>query len=136
MTEERDLDGQIRALAASDARFSDGAYHFVFEALDFTIRWLGRDRAEGTERHVGGKELLEGIRRYAMREFGPLSRVVFESWGIHRTRDFGEIVFRLVDAGLLSRQDSDSIEDFDGGFDFVAAFERGYAIETTDLRLS
>ncbi|HKE01190.1 MAG TPA: Minf_1886 family protein [Planctomycetota bacterium] len=135
MRDEQDLETRIRALSRRDPRYDERAYLFVLESLDRTIRSLGRAREEGAARHVSGPELLDGIRRYALDQFGPLSRVAFETWGVRRTQDFGAIVFRLVDAGLLSRQDSDSLDDFAGGFDFVDAFERGYEVPVNEARI-
>lgn len=129
MTRERDLEATIRKLGDREPQYAYAAYHFVLEALEHTMRWLGRDKEEGLERHVRGRELLEGIRRYSLETFGPLARTVFESWGVHRTEDFGRMVFNLVDEGLLSRQDSDSLDDFAAGFDFGETFETGYRIQ-------
>ena len=77
----------------------------------------------GEERHIGGRELLEGIRLFAADQFGPMAPLVFERWGVRSSEDFGEIVFNLVDAELLSRRPEDSRLDFVGGFDFDDAFE-------------
>ena len=95
-----------------DSRYQRESYDFVFEALDFTIKQIGE------KRHVTGVELLEGIRKYAIRQFGPLVKVVFSKWGVHRTGDFGEIVFNLVGAGLMGKTDKDSKDDFNEVFKF------------------
>ena len=55
---------------------------------------------------------------------GFLARTVFAEWGIYQTADFGEIVFNLVEVGHLSKQETDSKEDFGDVFDFEEAFER------------
>jgi uncharacterized repeat protein (TIGR04138 family) len=130
----RELELRIQRVADKDERYRAAAYLFVLEALEHTMRRLGRDRAQGTARHVGGRELLAGIREHALQEFGPLARTVFAAWGIHRTEDFGQIVFRLVEAKLLSRQETDTLEDFASGYDFVETFEREYRIERLDAR--
>ena len=55
-----------------------------------------------------------------------LSRDVFDrvlkGWNIRRTRDFGEMVFLLTGIGLMGKQESDHIEDFDEVYDFNDAF--------------
>ena len=66
------------------------------------------------------------MRQYALQSFGPLAAQVWRSWGIHESLDWGRIVFLLVDANLLNRQESDSIDDFRDGFDFDEAFTEGY----------
>lgn len=128
------IDVVVRQLCKKDARYAPDAYIFLMEALEFTMRTLDRDHREGTQRHVGGRELLAGIRAYAGELFGPLAPVVFAQWGIHRTSDFGSLVFKLIDAGQLSRQDSDSIDDFADGFEFEDAFVTQHKVDTGELR--
>jgi uncharacterized repeat protein (TIGR04138 family) len=96
------------------------AYDFVMRGLDFTIRGLGE------RRHVSGAELVDGIMEFAKGEFGPLAKHVLNAWGIHTSRDFGEIVFELVGEGILKKTEDDCIEDFDGRCDFGELLERDY----------
>ena len=118
-----DFDSKVREVVRSDSRFSVNAYGFLAEALGYTITKLDRSEKQGEERHVSGQELLEGIRELAARQFGPLAPVVFSEWGIRASRDFGEMVFNLVEAGLWHKTDRDSREDFASGFDIGSAFE-------------
>ena len=60
---------------------------------------------------------------------GLLARTVFRMWGINRTDDFGELVFNLVEAGLMSKTDEDSRKDFHAVYDLDEALVRGYRIE-------
>lgn len=117
------LDEQLLALRRADRRYARLAYEFVLEALDYTIERYGRSQATGQSRHVNGRELLEGIREYASEQFGPLAKLVLNHWGIERTEDFGEIVFNLVEIGLLNRRADDTRMDFADGYDFAIAFE-------------
>lgn len=121
-TEQDLLEDRIQEVRARDRRFSRHAYYFVLDALDHTMARLGRDQLTGEDRHVGGRELLAGIREHAAEAFGPMASLVFERWGIRRSEDFGEVVFNLIDADLLSRRDEDSRLDFHDGFDFESAF--------------
>ena len=73
-------------------------------------------------RHITGQEFCDGIRRYAIDQYGPLARTVLEYWGIHETLDFGKIVFALVDIGLMRKTEEDSLDDFKGVYDFKTAF--------------
>jgi len=116
------LEDKIQAVRRRDRRYSRHAYYFVLDALDYTMAHLGRDRLTGEDRHVGGRELLEGIREYAADQYGPMADVVFERWGIGAAPDFGEIVFNLVDAELLSRRATDSRLDFVDTVDFRDEF--------------
>ena len=64
-----------------------------------------------------------GIRCFTIAQYGPLGRLVLESMRIYDTSDLGEIVFNLVDAGLLNKQETDSREAFSRGFSFQQALE-------------
>ena len=104
-----------------DPRYDVQAYLFIREALDFTVKQRTRPKRQ-RGRHVSGAELLEGARQYALREYGPLARTVLARWGVERCEDLGEIVFNLVDVGILGKSDEDKKEDFAGGYDFDTAF--------------
>jgi uncharacterized repeat protein (TIGR04138 family) len=119
----------LEAIVKADPRYAPGAYHFIFEALAYTQKMLGIDEAENVaDRHVSGGQLVEGIRRLALEQFGPLAITVFSSWGLHKTGDFGELVFNLVSNELMSKTDEDTPQDFCNIYDFEAAFRRGYKI--------
>ena len=111
----------IHTLCTKDNRYAPDAYLFVRQALDITVKMLEKP-PEGPGRHVSGRELLDGIRNFALQEFGPMTRTVLRSWGINATADFGDIVFNLVESGVLGRTDHDSKEDFKDGYDFEEAF--------------
>ena len=127
-------------LRARDRRYARNAYYFILDALDYTIEELGRHREVGEARHVGGREVLEGARELAALQFGPMAQIVFERWGIQRTEDIGEVVFNLIEIGLLSRRSEDTRLDFMNGFDFRHAFEKKHrerlaAISASDVLL-
>ncbi|MBM3972520.1 MAG: hypothetical protein FJ301_00240 [Planctomycetes bacterium] len=122
-TAEQDLlEDKIQKVRRRDRRYSRHAYYFVLDALDWTMAELGREEKSGEDRHVGGRELLIGIKEYASLQFGPMAALVFDRWGIHKSSDFGEIVFNLIDAELLSRRSTDSRLDFVDGADFRETF--------------
>ena len=77
-------------------------------------------------RHVNGGELLDGIRDLALNRFGPMAKTVFQQWGVERTEDFGEIVFQLVEQGLLGKTEADKRSDFARGYDFDDTFVRDF----------
>ena len=110
-----------------DNRYDRDAYYFVREGLDFTLKMLKKQNQQpAAQRHVSGQELLEGLRRYALDQFGPMSKTVLDFWGVRKCEDFGEIVFGMVEKGILGKTDQDSREDFRGGFDFEDAFVKPY----------
>lgn len=108
-----------------DPRYAEEAYHFLREALDFTIKLLDKP-VEGPGRHVSAQELLEGIRQFAIKEYGPMALRVLHTWGIRRTEDFGEVVFNMVGSGILGKTDEDRKEDFANGYDFDSAFAKPF----------
>jgi uncharacterized repeat protein (TIGR04138 family) len=122
---------KLEELVRRDPRYAYEAYAFVFAALAHTQRLMGRadEPAAGEERHVSGPQLLEGVRDLALREFGLMARTVFKLWGINRTADFGEIVFNLVEANLMSKTDQDDRLDFQDVYDLDKALTEGYRIE-------
>ncbi|MDA1259049.1 MAG: hypothetical protein O3A20_00345 [Planctomycetota bacterium] len=121
--DDRKLQPLIREIRSQNGRrFAEAAYFFVLEALDFTIFLQGKGQAPTESRHINGRELLDGIRRYAQEEFGPLAPFAFRSWGVTRTEDFGALVFQMCEAGLLNRAENDHPRDFANGFDFEQAF--------------
>jgi uncharacterized repeat protein (TIGR04138 family) len=113
----------IEKAAEARGRFSPEAYVFTYEALGYTLE---RRAKEGRRGHVTGRELLDGILAFGRRSFGYLGKAVFESWGLKTSSDFGDVVFDLVDAEVLAKQDSDEKSDFDGGFEFAEAFEKSF----------
>lgn len=101
-------------------RYDERAYLFVLAALEFLQARLP------SRRHVAGDELAHACREFALEQYGLLSRAVLEHWGITSTADFGDIVFSLIDVGLLKAQESDRREDFAEVFGFEDAFEADY----------
>lgn len=118
---EASFEETVAGILERDPRYPRDAYGFVREALDSTQKSLTKAN-RGKPRHVTGQELLSGIRVYALQQFGPMTVTVFEEWNIRTCRDFGEIVFNMVEAGMLAKTEQDSRGDFDGGYDFDEAF--------------
>jgi uncharacterized repeat protein (TIGR04138 family) len=116
----------LDSIIAADSRYHRDAYVFLRDALDFTTKQ--QKKIKGTPvRHVSGPELLDGVRQYALKEFGPMVMTVFDSWGIHSCEDFGHMVFNLIEAGIFGKTDRDSIEDFKNVYDFAEAFVKPFA---------
>src|SRR6267154_4519188 len=135
----------LELVLAKDTRYHRDAYQFLREALDYTQKKAGKEYRvpseardttveetkavvpkEEDQKHVSGQELLEGIRDYALKEFGPMVTTVFEEWGIRSCKDFGEMVFLLVDHRILRKTDKDSHADFENGYDFHDAFRKPF----------
>jgi uncharacterized repeat protein (TIGR04138 family) len=123
--QELTFENTLALIVAKDPRYDRDAYLFVKDALDHTQKLVLKENREQI-RHVTGQELLEGIREYALTQFGPMAQLVFAEWGVHRCEDFGEIVFNLVEIGLLGKTEEDSREDFRNGYDFYTAFRKPF----------
>ena len=115
----------IRRIVERDPRYKREAYLFLRESLEYTQKIMGRPTSEEV-RHVTGRDLLEGIRRYSLEQFGPMVPTVLGEWGIHNCEDVGEIVFNMVDASLLAKTDTDSRADFKGVYDFDEVFAKPF----------
>ncbi len=105
-------DGVMDRIRMREARYDERAYLFVLAALEFCQQRLTE------RRHLTGRELAEGCRDLALQRYGVIAREVLAHWGVRDSADLGEIVFALVDVGLLMKQPNDSKEDFVGVFDF------------------
>jgi uncharacterized repeat protein (TIGR04138 family) len=113
-------DGIMDQIRLKEPRFHERGYLFVLAALEFCQTRLPE------RRHITGAQLAESVRDLALERFGVLARAVLEHWGIRSTEDIGDVVFAMVDSGLLVSQATDSRDDFAGVFDFDTAFERDY----------
>ena len=119
-----DFDEIVELIFKEDNRYDKKAYLFVRQGLAFTVAAIKKNdpaRAKSLP-HVSGKELLDGLRAFALEQFGPMTKTVLGSWGIHRCSDFGDIVFSLIDYNIFSKTDSDRREDFGDLYDFDDAF--------------
>ena len=113
-------EGLMDQIRLREPRFHERGYLFVLAALEF-------EQARRSERrHISGADLARAVRDLAIERFGVLAREVLEHWGIRRTEDVGDVVFAMVELGLLAAQPNDSREDFARVYDFDTAFERDY----------
>ena len=112
----------LDAVLNRDSRYARDAYIFLRDALDFTLKKRGKGRKEGAP-DVPSSELLDGFRLYALKEYGPMSSMVLESWGVQSCEDIGHLVFNLVEAGVFSKTDRDTLDEFRNGFEFDEAFQ-------------
>jgi len=139
----------LAELLEQDGRYKFEAYVFVFEALRFAQEALDmgteslsepienaieqeEDEPEGPQQHVSGQELCQAIRQYALQEYGYMAKTVLNSWGVHTTGDFGDIVFNLIRFGRMRKTAEDRREDFDDVYDFEIAFKEEFQIMPPD----
>jgi len=114
---------KLRDVLARHPRYAREAYEFISEALAYTSQALDK------QGHVSGQELCEGARQLALERFGYLARTVLESWGVRETDDFGRLVYIMIEADLLRKADTDSIDDFHDLYDFRQGFDESFRIE-------
>ncbi len=114
----------VEKIITRDSRFSEEAYEFISNAVIYTTRQV--EGEEDSKRHISGQELLEGIKDFAISQFGPMAKDVLESWGVCDSLSIGYIVFNMVDHQLLGSTKDDSIDDFKNGFDFQTTFTSSF----------
>lgn len=118
----REFNKVVDLIVKDDLRFDKGAYYFMREALDYTLNGLKRKKKVQKTNHVSGQQLLEGIRDFALDQYGPMTMTLFEQWGVGKCSDFGDIVFNLVEYGVFGKTENDQKQDFSEGYDFQEVF--------------
>jgi len=119
MSDVATLETALAEIRRRDGKYNERAYVFVLAALEFAQTRLP------ARRHLSGGELAWACRDFALEQFGMLASAVLTHWGLHPTEDFGQIVFMLIDVGLLARQPTDRLEDFERVYDFAEVFKAG-----------
>ena len=110
------FNAKLAEIVRKDPRYAYEAYEFIFQALHQAQQRAGTcpdpTGAEERGKEAASPRFRPGIARrradLALREFGLMARTVLSMWGIHKTDDFGEIVFNLIDAKFMSKTDDDS----------------------------
>ncbi len=109
----------IHLAVEKDPRYHPHAYEFVRDALHVAVK---KFREGQEDQHVTGQEVLEGVRLYALDEYGPMALTILQEWGLHRGEDVGNIVYNLIETSYFGKNEGDSIDDFGGGYEFEKAF--------------
>ncbi|MDR1789405.1 MAG: hypothetical protein LBR12_03520 [Opitutaceae bacterium] len=133
---ELDFTEIVTLIRKEDPRYAGQAYGFVREGLSFCVEAARKreKRAKGQTRQLSPAEVLEGLREFALAQFGPLTATVLASWGIRCCADFGEVVFNLIEYQLCSKSETDRREDFATGYDFQEAFLKPFQPERRRAR--
>ena len=127
-------------LTVQDRRSPLEAYRFIQESLRFAQEELdlgADDEPEGAtsvgespvERHLTGQEFCDAIRVFALEQYGYLAKTVLNRLALHSTSDFGNLVYNLIDIGLMRKSRRDRREHFDDVYDFEEAFRRDYVFD-------
>lgn len=112
----------IEEIAERDGRYNPRAVRFVYEGLGYTAKKIASEPG-----HVTGQVLCEGLRQMAMEKWGRLALLVFSTWQIKTTKDFGQIVYLLIKNKWMKAQPTDSIDDFNDVYDFKTAFKDSFS---------
>ena len=124
----------IDGIIAADGRYCIKAFEFLHDGLEYAVKNVHGYRAEFADddefddhesSHVSGQQLCLAMRDLAKKRWGMLAKAVLNKWGIHKTQDFGNMVYLLIEHDFMDKNPEDTIEDFDDVFDF-----------TTDLDVS
>ncbi len=123
----------IFQLLQTDLRYQLNAYQFVRDALAYAQEVLPNEESEDeNEPHLTGQQLCEAIRLFAIDQFGYMSKTVLNNWGIQGTSDFGEIVYNLIDIGMMKKSETDQREHFSEVYSFEKAFVEDFQITVSD----
>lgn len=129
-------------LLERDKRYPLEAYKFVRRSLDYATQDLNlgdRNREVNPltakvvgENHLTGQELCEAIRQFAAAQYGLMAKSVLNNWGIRETGDFGNIVYNLIDIGVMKKSPNDQREHFDNVYDFQEVFVDQFEIKAQE----
>ena len=111
----------FRDILKDDSRYDERAYAMVLAVF--------RELVEEKKDKVGGREILERFRDFALDEYGPMAFYVLSEWGVTSCSDVGEIMFLLSEHGRIEKSDDDDRADFIGGYDFRDAFLGPFSVD-------
>ena len=125
MTKQQEI-SDWKAILATAGPYPLEAFAFVREGLNYAVEQVHQDpeALPEADRHISGQELCIGLRDLAIDKYGLLAPIVLEHWNVRRTNDFGRIVFAMIDAGLMTKNNDDTMDDFRAVYDFDEAFSR------------
>ena len=112
---------KLSQIAQEDGRYNPAALKFVYDGLGYTVK-----KVTDEPQHINGQVLCEGLRQLALKRWGRLAKLVLNSWGVKTTRDFGEIVYLMIENQWMSAQPTDSIDDFNNIYDFDTVFNKQF----------
>ncbi len=130
-------------LVSQDPRYPIEAYQFVREALAYaadTMELGSNDHFDTEleidaevhqarrERHLTGQQLCESIRTFALHQYGYMARVVLKNWNIDSTGCFGDIVYNMIDQGIMKKSSRDKRSHFDNVYSFDDVFGAKFEI--------
>jgi len=132
-----DFEQVVEAIIAKDKTYPAHAYHFVRRALTYTTKIIQAQNQQSVEKkQVKARELLAGLKDFAIEEYGPMAWYMLQQWNIKKTDDIGRIVFHLVDGGVLTKTQDDAADEFQDVFDLEEALVQPFAPQYTKVKIS
>lgn len=107
---------QLRKLLKKK-RYDPKAYGLILAVVEFAIQRMG------VRRHITAKQLLDSLVDLMVERHGLLAQFILREWGINSSENIGEMVFDLIEAGLLKKRPEDTVQDFEG-YDLFGEIER------------
>lgn len=123
MNEQEKYKKQLEDLVAENPEYPVDAYMFLSDGLGVAMQ------KKGKMGHLTGQELSEGLKETAMLLYGPMAGEVLNYWNIKETKDFGKMVYNLVEKGIWSKTEKDDINDFNDVFDLNESLAAPYRPE-------
>ena len=118
----------IEEISKNDGRYDVTAFKFVHDGLGQIVQKIRDSRGYDPEpHHISGQELAMGLGELGIERWGLLAKLVLSKWGLSCSRDFGEIVYMMIEHGWMTAQETDTIEDFDDVYDFKTVFKDKFA---------
>lgn len=130
MNVEPNAHQMLQELCKRDQRYPFEAYEFLYAALGFVQHERVKQGLvkEETDKHLTGQQLAEGYKDLAVQEFGMLAPTVFQAWNIRQTADIGQMVYNLININMMSKTESDRLEDFSNVYEIPNALLQGFRI--------
>lgn len=106
-----------------DGRYPIEAYDFLQEGMARAVKAVYGEQPlkPGADRHVTGRQVCLSLRDLALERWGYLARTVLRRWRIRATLDFGNMVYLMIQHGLMHKTDEDSLDDFRNVYSFDEA---------------
>ncbi len=119
---DKELCEVIAELSQQAPYYAPEAYFFLLDALAAALGKHSRSRRE----QIRASDLTKAAATLALEKYGPFAKMVWNSWGLTCTMDWGQIVFRLADKKILGLSSQDKLEDFDNVYDFSDTLVRPF----------
>lgn len=91
------------------------AFIFTLEVIHYSSQRIKKD--EGKQRHLSCEEFANEFVEFAKNKFGVLADTVLEQWNVRTSKDIGILVFSLIENGMMSKNEEDSLDQFEGLFE-------------------